>query len=143
MVKLMLTDWFSMFVYSRYRSLSPESSYLSSSRRRSPERSGYSGDDLETTGKSYNSDLLWYNASTDYHWYICIVSYPLEGLSFEILRVFVSCASQKNKHFVACSWEKNFISCSVLKIIFFKFMFLKFLTQFLSLGNKKECFLSC
>ncbi|XP_052794849.1 centrosomal protein of 135 kDa-like isoform X3 [Mya arenaria] len=42
---------------SRYRSRSPDTSYLSSSRRRSPERSGLSLED-DTTAKSYNSDLL-------------------------------------------------------------------------------------
>ncbi|XP_053399484.1 centrosomal protein of 135 kDa-like isoform X2 [Mercenaria mercenaria] len=42
----------------RFRSRSPETSYLSSSRRRSPDRSGYSLDDPDTATKSYNSDLL-------------------------------------------------------------------------------------
>lgn len=42
----------------RYRSHSPDTSYLSSSRRRSPDRSGYSLDDPDTATKSYNSDLL-------------------------------------------------------------------------------------
>ncbi|XP_052276552.1 centrosomal protein of 135 kDa-like isoform X1 [Dreissena polymorpha] len=41
----------------RYRTRSPETSYLSSSLRRSPDRSGYSLDD-DTTAKSYKSDLL-------------------------------------------------------------------------------------
>ncbi|XP_060554869.1 centrosomal protein of 135 kDa-like isoform X4 [Ruditapes philippinarum] len=42
----------------RFRSRSPETSYLSSSRRRSPDRSGYSLEDPDTATKSYNSDLL-------------------------------------------------------------------------------------
>ena len=46
-----------IYYFSHYRSRSPETSYLSTSGRRSPGRSGYSLD-IDTTAKSYDADIL-------------------------------------------------------------------------------------